>query len=76
MLLLNIWNDFSSWVTNGWSDVTFWLVVGLCSIVALLGMVSFVKKSYGKDGKIKWSTLIWSIILFAIVAVVCVARYA
>ena len=77
-MLCNLWTDFQDWISHDWSDVTFYVVISILAIIGLLALSSFVKRSYNnnKDGKIKWLKLVGSIILLAIVAVLCVAKFA
>ena len=75
-MLCNLWTDFQHWISNDWTDVTFYIVMSIFAIIGLLALVSFIKGSYDKGGKIKWLKLIASIIFLAIVAVLCVAKFA
>ena len=74
-MLCDVWQDFCSWIV-GWGDIAFYVVVSVFAVIGLLAMVSFVKKSYAKEDKIKWGTLILTVIMFAIVAVLCIAKFA
>ena len=73
-MLCDVWQDFCFWVV-GWGDIAFWVVVSIFTVIGLLALVSFIKKSYDKDGKVTWGVLIMAIIVFAIVAVLCVAKF-
>lgn len=76
-MLCNVWNDFSNWVV-GWGDIAFWVVVSIFAVMGLLAMVNFVKLSYNynKDDKIKWGVLIFALVMFACVGVLCGAKFA
>ena len=76
-MLCDVWQDFSMWVI-GWGDIAFYVVVSIFVVIVLLALVSFIKKSYNyaKDDKIKWGLLIFAIVMFAIVAVLCIAKFA
>ena len=69
-MLCNLWTDFQHWISNDWTDVTFYIVMSIFAIIGLLAL------AYDKGGKIKWLKLIASIIFLAIVAVLCVAKFA
>ncbi len=75
-MLCNLWTDFQDWISHDWSDVTFYIVISILTILGLLALSTFVKGSYNKEGKIKWLKLIGSIICLAVVAVLCVAKFA
>ena len=75
-MLCNLWTDFQHWISNDWTDVTFYIVMSIFAIIGLLALVSFVKGSYNKDGKIKWLKLIGSVVCLAIVGVLCAAKFA
>ncbi len=76
-MLCNIWLDFCDWVSNDWTDLTFYIVVSILAICGLLSLSVFVKKSYNynKDDKIKWGQLVLAILLIGIVVVLCVAKF-
>mgnify|MGYP001624776368 len=75
-MLCSLWDDFSMWVTNQWSQTTYIIVVCVLGVLGLMALLSFFKGSFDKGKKPKWGTLILSIILFAILAVICFARFA
>ena len=77
-MLCSIWGDFSDWITNAWTDTTFYIVVSILAICGLLFLSVFVKKSYNynKDDKIKWGQLVLAILFIAEVVVLCVAKFA
>ena len=75
-MLCSLWDDFSMWVTNEWSQTTYVIIVCVFGVLGLLSLLSFFKGSFDKGKKPRWGTLILSIILFALLAVVCVARFA
>lgn len=75
-MLCSLWDDFSMWVTNQWSQTTYIIVVCVLGVLGLMALLSFFKTSFDKGKKPKWGTLILSIILFAILAVICFARFA
>lgn len=72
-MLCNLWNDFCVWVMS-WSNAVFVMVICIFGILGLMGLLTFFKKSVNKDKKPKWGMLIISIIMFALLAVICVAR--
>lgn len=75
-MLCSLWDDFSMWITNQWSQTTYIIVVCVLGVLGLMALLSFFKGSFDKGKKPKWGTLILSIILFAILAVICFARFA
>ena len=75
-MLCSLWTDFQDWISHDWSDVTFYVVMSILAIIGLLALGSFVKGSYNKEGKVKWLKLVGSVICLAIVAVLCVAKFA
>lgn len=77
-MLCSLWDDFSLWVTNGWSNLTFIFVVGFLGLFGLMGLLSFLKgPKYNKDKKpFKWGVLILSLLMFGLMAVVLAARFA
>ena len=77
-MLLNVWTDFTDWISNDWSDTTFFFIMSVFLVLGLMALLTFIKKSYNnnKSDKIKWSMLVLSILMFAIVAVLCVAKFA
>ena len=75
-MLCSMWDDFSNWVTNSWSDATFIIVVVIFGVLGLMALVSFFKKSFDKGKKPKWLTLILAIILLVLMGVVIYARYS
>ena len=77
-MLCSLWDDFSLWVTNDWSQLVFIFVVGLFGIFGLMGVLSFLKgPKYNKEKKpFKWGVLVMSILMFALMGVVLAARFA
>lgn len=75
-MLCSMWDDFSMWVTNEWTQTTYIIIVCVFAVLGLLSLLSFFKGSFDKGKKPKWGILILSIILFALLAVVCAARFA
>ena len=73
--LCSIWDDFKSWVTVGWSQTTYIIVVCVLGVLGLFTLLSFFKKSFDKGKKPKWALLILAIILFAILALISWARF-
>ncbi len=74
-MLCSLWDNFTMWVSNGWSQTTYIIVVCVFGLCGLLALLSFFKKSFDKGKKPKWGMLILSLIMFALLAVVCVARF-
>lgn len=74
-MLCSMWDDFSNWVTNTWSDATFIIVVVIFGVLGLMTLVSFLKGSFDKGKRPKWLTLILSIILLVLMGVLIYARY-
>ena len=75
-MLCNLWTDFQDWISHDWSDVTFYIVISILTILGLLALSTFVKGSYNKEGKIKGLKRVGSVICLAVVAVLCVAKFA
>lgn len=76
-LLLNIWDDFSNWVTHGWTDLTYILVVGAFGLIALVSLLGFLKgPKFNKDVKpFKWGSVVLCILSLLIIGVISLARY-
>ena len=74
-MLCSMWDDFSNWVTNTWSDATFIIVVVIFGVLGQMTLVSFLKGSFDKGKRPKWLTLILSIILLVLMGVLIYARY-
>ena len=47
-MLCNLWTDFQDWISHDWSDVTFYIVISILTILGLLALSTFVKGSYNK----------------------------
>ncbi len=75
-MLLSLWDDFRNWVTVGWSQTTYIIVVCVFGLCGLLSLLSFFKGNFNKGKKIKWGSLVIALIMFALLAVVSIARYA
>lgn len=75
-LLLSAWDDFSNWVTLGWNQTTFVIVVCVFGICGLLAFLSFFKGNFNKGKSIKWFKLVVALLMFALLAVVSAAKYA
>lgn len=75
-VLCNVWTDFQDWISHDWSDTLFYVILSIFAICALLLLSTFVKSSYNKEGKVRWLKLVGSVLLFAVVAVLCVAKFA
>lgn len=73
-MMLDIWGWFCSKVSS-LSNTTFSLIVTILGVCALLGFLSFFKKNFDKGKAIKWTQLVITILLFAVVAVLCLARF-
>lgn len=74
-LLLDAWGDFCNWISTDWSDTTFYIVMAVMMAIGLLTLVTFIKSSYGKDGKIRWMQLIFAIIFLGLTTVLCIAKF-
>ncbi len=76
-MLLSLWDDFSNWVTLGWSDTTYIIVMCVLGIFAMVNILNFLKgNKFNKDKKpFKWPSLVICLVLFAIMAVLSMARY-
>ncbi len=75
MLLATLWNNFSNWVTEEWSQTTFILVVTILGVLGLWALLTFFKGSINKDKKPKWGTLVVSIVMFVLLAILCSAKF-
>ena len=75
--LLNIWDDFSNWVTTGWSDTVFIIVICAFGLIALTCVLGFLKgPKFNKDVKpFKWGNLVVCIVALAVIAVLSMAKY-
>ena len=74
-MICNIWDDFSLWVSS-WSSLTYILIMCALSIVALVNILDFLKgNKFNKDKKpFKWVSLVLTLVLFAIIIVLAVAK--
>ncbi len=76
-MLCDVWQDFCYWIVNDWTDTAFYAVVSILTICGLLIFVSFLKSTYSNgDIKFKWGSFIFMLVIFAVVAVLCVAKFA
>lgn len=75
-MLLNLWGKISDWVTNGWSQTTYIIVMCVLGVCGLLLLSSYLKGNFNKGKKIKWGPLVLALILFALLALITAARYA
>ncbi len=75
-MLLSLWDDFRNWITVGWSETTYIIVVCVFGICGLLSLLSFFKGNFNKGKKIKWGSLVIALIMFALLALVSIVRYA
>lgn len=73
-MMCNLWDNFSMWVSDKWSTTTFALVVSIFGLLGLMALLSFFKKSFDKGKRPKWGTLILSLLMFALMAVVFAAK--
>lgn len=73
--LCNVWNDFSMWVSNEWSQMTFYIVISILCVLGLFGFLSFFKKSWDKGKRPKWGLLIVSALMFGLMALLFFARF-
>ena len=76
-MLCSLWDDFSKWVSVDWSNTTYIIVVCVLGILGVMGLLSFLKgPKYNKDKKpFKWGTLVLSLLLFGILAIISCARF-
>lgn len=76
-LMLSIWDDFREWVSLKWSQPVFFLVIALLGIFGVMGILGFLKGSKPDKEKktFKWGSLVLSVICFAILAVLCIAKF-
>ena len=74
-MICNIWDDFSLWVSS-WSQVTYIIVLCVLSILALVNILGFLKgNKFNKDKKpFKWGALVLTLVLFAIIIVLAIAK--
>ena len=74
-MLCSLWDDFSMWVTDVWSSMTYAIVVGIFGVLGLMALLSFFKKSWDKGKKPKWGQLFLAILMFGLVALISIARF-
>ena len=74
-MMLGLWNDFSNWITNTWSDVTFLIVVSIFGILGLLALLSFFKGNFDKGKKVKWLKLVFALVMFGLLTLLCCVKY-
>ncbi len=74
--LCNFWDDFSSWVTVGWTDTTFAFILTAFLVLGLLSLLSFFKKNFNKGKKVKWFNIFFCALMFVCVGILCAARFA
>ena len=70
----SIWDDFKTWIIDGWSETTFILVICVLGVLGLMALLLFFKKSFDKGKKPKWGVLILALILFGVLAFLSVIR--
>lgn len=73
-MMCSIWDDFKTWIIDGWSETTFVLVICVLGLLGLMALLSFFKKSFDKGKKPKWVVLILALILFGVLAFLSVIR--
>lgn len=73
-MLLSLWTRFRQWVSVDWSQTTFFIILGVLVVCALLLLQTFLKKSTKGKG-IKWASVVLLILLLGIVALLSVARF-
>ncbi len=75
-MLLSLWGKMRDWVTNGWTQTTYIIVVCILGVCGLLLLSTYLKKNFNKGKKVKWGPLILAIILFVLLGLVTALRYA
>lgn len=73
----DLWHKFSYWVTVEWSYLVFIITVCIFALLGGLALVSFIKgPKYNKEKKpFKWGSLVVSILMFGVMAVLLIARF-
>ncbi len=74
--ICDVWGDFKNWVTTGWNQTTFIIVICVLGVCGLFMLLSFFKNSFNKGKRPKWFALILSLILFGLMALIFSARFA
>ncbi len=76
-LLLNLWDDFSNWVTHVWSPATYAIVVTIFGLIALTCILGFLKgPKFNKDVKpFKWGSVVICVVCLLVIGVISLARY-
>lgn len=75
-MLLSLWGKIREWITIGWSQTTYIIVVCVLGVCGLLLLSTYLKGNFNKGKKIKWAPLVLALILFALLAVISIARFA
>ena len=73
-MLLSLWTKFRQWVSVTWTQTTFYIVLGVLLVCAMLLLVSFFKEA-SKAKKIPWGTLVIVLILLGIMALLAAVRF-
>lgn len=73
-MLLSLWTKFRQWVSVTWSQTTFYIVLGVLLVSALILFVAFFKEA-SKGKKIPWGTLVIVLILLGIMALLATVRF-
>ena len=74
-MLCSLWDDFKQWVTVGWNQTTYIIVVCVLGVLGLFSLLSFFKGSFNKGKKPKWLQLVFALLLFGILALITWARF-
>lgn len=75
-MLCSLWDNFSKWVSVDWTKTTYAIVLTVLGIAGIISFLSFFKANTKDSGKLtKWSSLLFSIICFALVALLVAAKF-
>ena len=73
-MILSLWTKFRQWVSVTWTQTTFYIVLSVLFVCAMLVFVGFFKQA-SKGKKIPWGTLVIVLILLGIMALLSAVRF-
>ena len=74
-MLLSLWNKMSDWVSNGWTQTTYIIVMCILGVCGLLLLSTYLKSNFNKGKKIKWGPLVLALVLFGLMALISALKY-
>ena len=74
-MLLSLWGKMSDWVSNGWTQTTYIIVMCILGVCGLLLLSTYLKSNFNKGKKIKWGPLVLALVLFGLMAFISALKY-